>query len=247
MKIALITGVGRQDGLGYATAKILGAKGFKVIVTARTLDKISPLAEQLIAEGIDAEAQALDITQDSSVNALVSLLQQKYGKLDVLVNNAAIMSVKPVEGIVTDLEDVKAQLETNFIGTWRVSQSFFALLKASGDARIVNVSSSAGSFWEPSFGLVNNPGLEMMKFGDVPIGSYGLSKLIINGLTLKLAQDFGEHHILVNSVCPGLVSTYPDAPGRPVEEGAQSIAWAALIPSSGPTGQFFRDGKQLPW
>ena len=247
MKIALITGVGRKEGIGYTTAKLLGSEGFKVIVTARSLEKAAPLAESLRSEGIDAESEALDITQEASVTALVATIEQKHGKLDVLVNNAAILPVKPVVGLTTNLEDVKAQFDTNFIGTWRVSQAFFALLKASGDARIVNVSSSAGSFWEPNFGLVNNPGFEMSQFGDVPIGSYSLSKLAINGLTLKLSQDYKDNHILVNSVGPGLVATYPGSPGRPVEDGARSIVWAALIPNHGPTGQFFRDGKQIPW
>lgn len=139
------------------------------------------------------------------------------------------------------------QFNTNLIGTWRVAQEFYPLLKKSGDARIVNVSSGAGTFWDPDFGPVNNPGFEMSQFGDVLIGSYALTKLAINGLTLKLAQDFRADQVLVNSICPGLVSTDPSSPGGSVEDGARSIVWGATLPSSGPTGLLFRDGKQLPW
>ncbi|WP_058974222.1 SDR family NAD(P)-dependent oxidoreductase, partial [Type-D symbiont of Plautia stali] len=170
-----------------------------------------------------------------------------YGKLDVLINNAAIMAVTPLTDFKSDLYFIEEQFKTNLIGTWRISQELFPLLEASGEGRVVNVTSGAGAFWDPDFGLVNNPGLQMQQFGNVPIGSYALTKLAINGLTLKLSQDFKKANILVNSVCPGLVSTYPGSPGRSVEEGAKSIVWAALLSNNGPTGLFFRDGKQLPW
>lgn len=247
MKIALVTGVGRAEGIGFETAHQLGQLGYKVIISARNFDKVTALADQLKGKGIDAYALQLDITDNSSVSRALKDIQSEYGKLDLLVNNAAILAVKPNDKVQTDLDEVRTQFETNFLGTWRVTQEFLPLLKASDDARVVNVSSSAGSFWEPNFGLVNNPGFEMSQFGDVPIGSYALTKLALNGLTLKLSQDFKEHNIAVNSVCPGLVSTYPGNPGRPVEEGAKSILWVATLPKNGPTGLFFRDGKQIPW
>ncbi|OMP91112.1 SDR family NAD(P)-dependent oxidoreductase [Raoultella terrigena] len=247
MKIALVTGVGRAGGLGFETAHQLGLLGYKVIISSRNFDKVKDLAKELKVKGVDVSALQLDITDDISISRVFQDIQLAHGKLDVLINNAAILPVKPVEGFKTDLEEVKSHFETNLIGTWRVTQELFPLLTASADGRVVNVSSSAGSFWEPNFGLVNNPGFEMSQFGDVPIGSYGLSKLALNGLTLKLSQDFRDHHIAVNSVCPGLVSTYPGTPGRPVEDGARSIVWVATLPKNGPTGLFFRDGKQIPW
>ena len=82
------------------------------------------------------------------------------------------------------------------------------------------------------------------------VASYGISKLALNGLTVKLAGELRDKNILVNSVCPGFTATYPEAKAqgaRPVEEGAASVVWAALIDNDGPTGGFFRDGKSLGW
>jgi len=247
MKFALVTGVGRAEGIGFETAHQLGQHGYKIIISARDFDKVSTLANELKEKGLDASALQLDVTDSTSVSRALIDIQNNYGKLDLLVNNAAILAVKPNDKVQTNLDEVRAQFETNFLGTWRVTQEFLPLLKASDDARVVNISSSAGSFWEPNFGLVNNPGFEMSQFGDVPIGSYALTKLALNGLTLKLSQDFKEHNIVVNSVCPGLVSTYPGNPGRSVKDGAKSIVWVATLPKNGPTGLFFRDGKQIPW
>lgn len=247
MKIALVTGAGRKEGLGFETSRQLGGMGFHVILSARKLAQAEEMAGLLRKENISVSALEIDTTDENSVRNAVKYVSENYNQLDVLINNAAVMAVTPAIGIKTDLDTAMRQFETNLFGTWRVAQEFYALLKASGDARIVNVSSGAGAFWDPDFGLVNNPGFEMSQFGDVPIGSYALSKLAINGLTLKLSQDFRDANILVNSVCPGLVSTYPGSPGRSVEDGARSIVWAATLPNNGPTGLFFRDGKQLPW
>ncbi|RQR24985.1 SDR family NAD(P)-dependent oxidoreductase [Burkholderia sp. Bp9143] len=212
MRIALVTGAGRRQGLGFETARQLAHLGFHVFVTARIGKKAEEYAQELQDSGLKVSALQLDTTDGDSVARAVAAVTEKFGKLDVLVNNAAIMAVTPVQDFRTDLDAVRQQFETNLLGTWRMSQEFFPLLCASGDARIVNVSSGAGAFWDPDFGLVNNPGFEMSQFGDVPIGSYALTKLAINGLTLKLAQDFKAHQILVNSVCPGLVATYPGSP-----------------------------------
>lgn len=247
-KIVLITGAGRPTGLGFNTARLLAQQGYNVILTARQAGQAQARAEELRAEGLDVTPLDLDIADAESVRQAVEFVQQTYGKLDVLVNNAAIMAVTPVLDFRTDLDFVQNQFNTNLIGTWRMAQEFYPLLKAAGKGRVVNVSSSAGSYWESGFGLVNNPGLEMRQFGeDVPIGSYSLTKLAINGLTLKLAQDFKKDGISVNAVCPGLVETYPPSPGRSPEEGARSIVWAVTQPDDNLTAGFFRDGKRLPW
>lgn len=247
MNIGLVTGVGRREGIGFEVARQLGRQGFQVLLSARKLAQAEALARELTEEGLNVSAMQLDTTDASSVDHAVRTITQNYGKLDVLVNNAAIMGFTPVDDYRSDLETVRRHFETNLIGTWRISQEMFPLLKASGNGRIVNVSSSSGAFWDPDFGLVNNPGFQMAQFGNVSISSYALTKLATNGLTLKLAQDFRKANILVNSVCPGLVATREGSSGRPVKEGARGIVWAATLPEGGPTGLFFRDGKQLPW
>lgn len=120
-------------------------------------------------------------------------------------------------------------------------KAFKPLLIKSRNPRIVNVSSGAGSFSDEVFGMAVNP-------GGVP--AYGISKLALNGLTIKCAREFTADSIKINSVCPGFVATYPGTENwgaRPVSEGAAGIVWAASLPADGPTGQFFRDGKVIPW
>lgn len=106
---------------------------------------------------------------------------------------------------------------------------------------MVNVSSGAGSFTDPVFGLTVHP-------GNVPV--YALTKLALNGLTVKLARQLKNSHVKVNAVCPGFVATYPGTAewgARPVSEGAKGIVWAATLPDDGPSGCFFRDGQALNW
>lgn len=105
------------------------------------------------------------------------------------------------------------------------------LLKASEHPRIVNVSSGAGALTDMSAGT---PG-------------YGVSKAALNALTIKLAAALRAERILVNAVCPGWVATDMGGGGRPIPEGARGVVWAAMLPDTGPTGGFFRDGQPLAW
>lgn len=235
-KIALITGVSRDMGLGYETAKQLADKGYTVIITARDFEKVKELAAE-----INVTAMVLDITNDQSVAKLAKDIENKFGKLDVLVNNAGAFFDQGGEPLSAEMQFIKEAMDTNLLGAWRMAKAFVPLLKKSDSARIVNVSSGAGSFTDPIFGLPNHP-------SNVPV--YSLTKLALNGLTVKLARELKDTNIKVNSVCPGFVATYPGTAewgARPVSEGAKSIIWAVTIPNDGPSGGFFRDGEILSW
>ncbi|MFM9882838.1 MAG: SDR family NAD(P)-dependent oxidoreductase [Burkholderiales bacterium] len=120
-------------------------------------------------------------------------------------------------------------------------QTFLPLLRASGHARIVNVSSGAGSHGDAAFGLTTGNGMGV---------SYAVSKTALSALTARLAVEERPHHVLVNAVCPGFTTTFDGAEqmgARPVAEGAASVVWAAPLADDGPTGAFFRDSKPLPW
>jgi NAD(P)-dependent dehydrogenase (short-subunit alcohol dehydrogenase family) len=239
--IALITGVSREMGLGFETSRQLAQKGFKVIMTARNLESVIPLSEKLNQEGLDTIAMQLDTNDEQSVQQLAQKIDVQFGKLDVLVNNAAAFFDAGGNVLTADLSYVREALETNLIGTWRVIQGFMPLIRKSIEGHIVNVSSGAGSFSDPIFGLLNHP-------QNVPV--YGVTKLALNGLTVKLAKEVKAEGILVNAVCPGWVATYPGTAewgARPVSEGASGIVWAATLPQDGPTGGFFRDGVALNW
>ncbi len=238
-QIALVTG--SSHGIGLEVCRQLSKHGMTVILTARELEKAQVAVQPLIAEKLDVRPFALDVTQDESVHQLAAALERDFGRVDVLVNNAAAFVDWSEKATTADLKASHALLETNLYGTWRVTQIMLPLIRKSKHGRIVNVSSGAGSHGDQQFGLTTGHG---------SVASYGISKAAINALTSKFAAELEGTGILVNSACPGLTATAPgmEAMGaRPVNQGAASVVWAALLPDDGPNGGFFRDGKPLPW
>jgi NAD(P)-dependent dehydrogenase (short-subunit alcohol dehydrogenase family) len=173
-------------------------------------------------------AVALDVADPESVRAAAAGLE----RLDAVVNNAAILYDTWQRGVDADLDQVRAALETNLLGAWRVTQAVLPLLRRSAAGRIVNVSSGAGALTDMG--------------GGTP--AYRTSKAALNALTRILAAELRGERILVNAVCPGWVATdMGGAGGRPVSEGAAGIVWAVELPDDGPTGGFFRDGRPIAW
>jgi NAD(P)-dependent dehydrogenase (short-subunit alcohol dehydrogenase family) len=223
--ISLVTGANR--GIGREVCRQLAELGHIVILTARDAG-----AAAEAARAVDAEARQLDVTDPASVARAARWTQDRYGKLDVLVNNAAITYDTWQRAVTADLAVVREAAETNLYGPWLMVQEFLPLLRNSDHPRIVNVSSEAASL--ASMG------------GGTP--AYTASKVALNALTRMLADELRRDRVLVNAVCPGWVATDMGGPGgRPVAEGAASVVWAATLPDSGPTGGFFRDGRPLPW
>lgn len=239
MKTVMITGAGRRTGLGFETAKQLGEKGWHVILAARKQEQLDQLVKELKDQGISVSSVPMDLTMDESVAAAATQIAQKFGALDVLINNAAVMTAG---GSIEeqDIEELKKTFDTNVIGTWRVIQKFIPLLKKSEHPRIVNVSSGAGSFEDPQYGLLHGTVVTN------PMG-YGISKLAVNGITVKAAKELKPYGILVNSVCPDVTDTWGMGFGRNVTDSAKSVVWGVELPDDGPTGGFFRDGQKLPW
>jgi NAD(P)-dependent dehydrogenase (short-subunit alcohol dehydrogenase family) len=179
----------------------------------------------------------LDISNQVSVDSLLDEVEKTFGRLDILVNNAAILIDKDnVTASNADLETVKATLETNLIGAWRMCKTFIPLMKKNGYGRIVNVSSGAGEF-------------EYMATSGGYWPAYSVSKASLNALTVMLASELRGTNILVNAVCPGWVRT--DMGGsnatRSVEEGAATPVWLATLPDGGPTGHNYYDKKRISW
>ena len=223
--ISLVTGANR--GIGREVCRQLAELGHIVILTARDAG-----AAAEAARAVDAEARQLDVTDPASVARAARWTQDRYGKLDVLVNNAAITYDTWQRAVTADLAVVREAAETNLYGPWLMVQEFLPLLRNSDHPRIVNVSSEAASL--ASMG------------GGTP--AYTASKVALNALTRMLADELGRDRVLVNTVCPGWVATDMGGPGgRPVADGAAGVVWAATLPDSGPTGGFFRDGRPLPW
>jgi len=223
MKTVLITGAYR--GLGYEVARQLSSRGWKVIVTARRREQGTAAAAKLK----NAAFLELDINDDSSVGRAA----KKVSELDVLINNAAIIEDDD-QDILTIRPDLVARtIETNALGTLRVTQAFIPQLLKSAAGRIVNVSSGAGQIndmgtWSPA---------------------YSISKTTLNAITCMFAAALKDKAIAVNSVCPGWCRTEMGGPSAPrsVEQGADGIVWLAADASQDKTGLFWRDKEIIPW
>jgi NAD(P)-dependent dehydrogenase (short-subunit alcohol dehydrogenase family) len=228
-RIVLVTGANR--GIGRELARQLALRGDGVVLTARDLAKAERAAAALPGQQ-QVLARRLDVTDPASIERVAADLTGRYGRLDALVNNAAIHYDTWQQASTADLQTVREALEVNLLGAWQTSLTLLPLLRASHQGRIVNVSSEAGS-------------LASMN-GGTP--AYNVSKAALNALTRMLASDLRRDRILVNAVCPGWVATDMGGPGgRPVAEGAASVLWAVDLPHDGPTGGFYRDGHPVPW
>ncbi|MBN8421007.1 MAG: SDR family NAD(P)-dependent oxidoreductase [Verrucomicrobia bacterium] len=225
--VILITGATR--GIGLAAAKQLVARGAQVIIGSRDGKRAAEAAAQV---GGGTTGVALDITDQASVDAAARQITQQFGRLDVLANNSAILLDHYQSLLDLKPEVLLETLNTNVVGTLRVSQAFVPLLGKSSAPRIINVSSGAGSLnggsqaWAPA---------------------YCISKAAVNMLTQQLTAALPD--VMVNSMCPGWCRTEmggsnaPRSPG----EGADTLTWLALEAPHSLRGKFVKDRAVIPW
>ncbi len=236
--IALVTGANK--GIGYEVAAGLGARGWSVGVGARDAQRREDAVAKLRAAGADAFGVPLDVTDGESVTAAVQLIEERAGRLDVLVNNAGVAGGWPEEPTTIDLETVRLLLETNVIGVIRVTNAMLPLLRRSEHPRIVNQSSHVGSLT-----LQTTPGVDL---GGIS-GGYAPTKTYLNAVTIQYAKELSGTNILINNACPGYVAT--DLNGfsgtQTPEQGAAIAIRLATLPDDGPTGQLFDDNGVVPW
>ena len=227
-RVALVSGANR--GIGREIVRQLTERGITTILGSRDEEKGRAAAE--VMEG-DVRVRQLDVTDEKGIQNLARDIEEEFGRLDVLVNNAGISMDRGQRGVNADLDVVRETLEMNLFGAWRLCEAFVPLMQRNRYGRIVNVSSGMGA--------LNDMG------GGSP--AYRVSKTSLNAFTRILASELRGTGILVNSVCPGWVQTDMGGPGasRTVEEGVDTPVWAATLPNNGPTGGFFRDRRQIPW
>ena len=237
-KIALVTGANK--GIGYEIAAGLGMLGFSVGVGARDEQRGADAVAKLRAAGADAFGVPLDVTDDESVAAAARLIGERFGRLDVLVNNAGVAGGWPEEPSGLDLETVRRLVETNVIGVIRVTNAMLPLLHGSAHPRIVNQSSHVGSL-----ALQTAPGVDL---GGIS-GGYAPTKTYLNAVTIQYAKELDGTGILINNACPGYVAT--DLNGfsgtQTAQQGAAIAIRLATLPDDGPTGQQFDDDGVVPW
>lgn len=230
-KVALVTGGNR--GIGYELVRQLAMDGFKVILTSRNSESRHKAVQKLKDSHLDVSFLTMDINNQTSIRQAAATVNEQYGRLDVLINNAGIYLDKNQTLVNMDPYVLEKTLTTNFFGAYHVIRSFMPLMEQQAYGRIINVSSEYGAMSEMS-----SPG----------VGAYKLSKFILNGLTQLMAAE-SNNDIKINAVDPGWVSSDmggPSAPRTP-EQAARSILWLATIGPEGPSGGFFKDGKQIDW
>ena len=237
--VALVTGA--NQGIGLQIAKELAAKNFTVLVGSRNLARGEEAAGTI--EG-DAHALQLDVTDAASIAAAAARIRTEFGRLDVLVNNAAISNAGGLAGMTVEeyskstrpsnvsLDEMRTVWETNVFGVLAVYQAMLPLLREAPAARIVNVSSGAGS-------LTRNAAPDAPYraiFGPV----YPASKTALNAVTLAMAIELEATGIKVNAACPGYTKTNLNnySGTQTVEEGAREPVRLALLGPEGPTGTF---------
>ncbi|CAA9539680.1 MAG: 3-oxoacyl-[acyl-carrier protein] reductase [uncultured Rubrobacteraceae bacterium] len=227
-RVALVSGGNR--GIGLEVCRRLAEEGLTVILGSRDEERGREAAEGLPGE---VAVRQLDVADAGSVERLAASIENDFGRLDVLVNNAAISNDDGQSGAEADLDRVREALEANLFGAWRLCEAAVPHMRRERYGRIVNVSTGLAALEDMGGG---SPG-------------YRISKTSLNALTRILASELRGSGILVNAVNPGWVQT--DMGGqnanRTVEEGADGVVWAATLPNNGPTGGFFRDRRHVAW
>jgi NAD(P)-dependent dehydrogenase (short-subunit alcohol dehydrogenase family) len=231
LRVALVTGSNR--GLGYETARQLLAKGLKVVLTGRDEESAARAAAGLKRDHDRVMTVQLDVTDVRSIEDAYETISSRFGGVDVLVNNAAILVYENENALSIPREAYRTTFDTNLFGVIEVCRVFAPQMARAGYGRIVNVSSGAGQL------------ASMSTYAP----AYSLSKAALNAWTRILASTYRQHGVLVNCVDPGWVRTDMGGPSAPrsVQEGADTIVWLATLPDNGPTGEFFHDRRPIAW
>jgi NAD(P)-dependent dehydrogenase (short-subunit alcohol dehydrogenase family) len=247
-RIALVTGA--NQGIGRQVAKELVANGLTVLVGSRNFARGENAAKEI---GPSAIALQLDVTDRASIAAAAEHIRKQFGRLDLLVNNAAIsntrkgsLSLEEYRQITlasnASLDEIRAVWETNVFGVVAVYQAMLPLLRESSDARVVNVSSGVGSLT-----MNADPAYPYHKFFN-PV--YAASKTALNAMTLAMMVELEATAIKVNLVSPGFTKTNLNGyeGTQSVKEGSREVVRVALLGPDGPSGTFTRwENATIPW
>jgi NAD(P)-dependent dehydrogenase (short-subunit alcohol dehydrogenase family) len=229
--VALVTGANR--GIGFEVCRQLATQGLRVILTGRDAGRSRQAASELAKSGVDVSPAVLDVGDTGSIRALEEHVRTTYGRLDVLVNNAAVLLAEDRNVLETSLDELRATLDTNVGGALAVCQAFVPGMVRRQYGRVVNVSSAAG---------------QLSTMGTYA-PAYSISKAALNAVTRQIAAATAGTGVLVNCANPGWVRTRMGGSNAPrsVEQGADTIVWLSTLPANGPTGGFFSDRRAIDW
>jgi NAD(P)-dependent dehydrogenase (short-subunit alcohol dehydrogenase family) len=230
-RVALVTGANR--GLGLETTRQLLARGLQVVLAGRDDRALDGALASLGNVDDRAMTVQMDVTDASSIRDAQRAVAERLGRVDVLVNNAAVLLFENEDVLSIPPDAYRRTFETNLFGAIEAARVFVPEMARAGYGRVVNVSSGAG---------------QLARMSDYA-PAYSMSKTALNAFTRILASTYRDSGVLVNAVDPGWVRTDmggPSAPRSP-QEGADTIAWLATLPDDGPTGGFFHDRRPIDW
>ena len=221
-RVALVTGGNR--GIGKDICRQLAMQNFIVILTARDMDKGQDAANEL---------KELDVTEIQTFANRKNQVLEKFGRLDVLINNAGILIDDSEPALLVGPQIIRDSIETNLIGPLVLCQTFIPLMQKQNYGRIINVSTGMAAFSGIGSGYAG----------------YRLSKVALNAMTKILSNEVAGSNILINAMCPGWVRTDMGGAGAPrtVKQGADTAIYLATLPDGGPSGKFFRDRREISW
>lgn len=227
-KTILVTG--SNKGIGFEIVKQLAKLGHTVILTARDEKKGVDALAKLKIENLTVHFIQLDITSEQSIKRAAEQIKLNFGKLDVLINNAAILLKEDQTLLTSDWNSIQQTIQANAIAQLNVVRNFQSLLPNGG--RIIFTSSEGGSMTDPVGGW--SP-------------AYCISKSMLNAITRHLAYEM-SNRISVNAFCPGWVKTDMGGKSAPrnVEQGADTAVWLSTADKIS-TGKFYRDRKEISW
>jgi NADP-dependent 3-hydroxy acid dehydrogenase YdfG len=182
-KVALVTGA--SSGIGRATALALAGAGARVAAVARRADRLQSLVSDIGRDS--AVAVEADVTDEAAIKRAVADVHARWGRLDVLVNNAGVMLLGPIEN--ADTEDWRRMMDTNVLGLMYATHAALPIMRAQGSGDVVNISSTAG------------------RTARAGVGAYNASKWAVNAVSEALRQECVPHRIRVTVIEPGIVAT----------------------------------------
>lgn len=230
-RVAVVTGANR--GMGLETARQLLAHGYRVVLTGRDGAALEEARRNLGSRAENASCEPLDLTDPGSIAAASRAIEARWHRVDVLVNNAAILLEEHAAVLAMSPDAYRQTFETNLFGVIETCRALVPRMAARRYGRIVNVSSGAGQL------------AGMSTYAP----AYSMSKTALNAFTRILAASYRTQNVLVNAVDPGWVRTDMGGHSAPrsVAKGVETTVWLAMLPDDGPTGGFFRDRRPIEW
>ena len=234
-QIALITGANK--GIGFATARELGARGLTVFLGARDPGRGQEAAQALSAEKMVVRFVALDVTSQESIEVACAQVKREAGRLDILINNAGI-SVDSAAQVT--LQGLRRVYETNVFGPFAVTSAFLPLLVQGRPSIVANISSGLGSL-----ARISNPSANSRP----PYLSYGSSKTALNAITVYWAEELKKLGVSIFCIAPGFTRTdlSNNTGTQPPEKPARLIARLVMESDESRSGGFFDENGPVPW